>query len=188
MSQRQRLNETWVQVIPTEERESWEFQRSRCHSDHYSNHVRMWELDHKEGWGPENWCFQTVVLEEILESPLDSRKIKSANPKGKQPWIFIGRTNAEAEAEAPMLWPPDTKSWLIGKDPGAEKIEGRKRSGWQKMRWLNGLIDSMDMSLSKLWKMVKDREAWRAAAPGVPKSQTRLRDWTTAACHKEKGN
>ena len=85
----------------------------------YCNHVRMWELDHKEGWVPENWCFQIVVLEKTLESPLDSQEIKPVNPKGSQPWIFIGRT--DAEAEAPVLQPPDTKSQLIEKDPDAGK-------------------------------------------------------------------
>ena len=79
----------------------------------------MWELDPKESSAPENWCFQTVVLEKTLESPLDCKEIKPVNPKGNQSWIFIGRT--DAEAEAPMLWPPDEKGWLIGKDPDAEK-------------------------------------------------------------------
>ena len=83
-----------------------------------SSHVWMWELDHKEGWAPKNWCFWTVVLEKTLESPLDC-KIKPINLKGNQSWIFIGKT--DAEAETPILWPPDVKSWLIGKDPDAEK-------------------------------------------------------------------
>ena len=82
----------------------------RC--DFSSSHVWMWELDHKEGWAPKNWCFWTVVLEKTIESPLDSKEIKVVNPKGNQPWIFIGRT----DAEAPILWPPDVKSWLIGKE------------------------------------------------------------------------
>ena len=79
----------------------------------------MWELDHKEGWALKNWCFWTVVLEKTLERPLDSKEIKLVNPKGNQPWIFIGRT--DAEAETPVLWLPDMKSQLIGKDPGAGK-------------------------------------------------------------------
>ena len=78
-----------------------------------SSHVRMWELDHKEGWAPKNWCFQIVVLEKTLESPLDSKESKSVNPKGNQTWIFIERT----DTEAPILWPPDVKNWFIGKDP-----------------------------------------------------------------------
>ena len=89
----------------------------------------MWELNHKESWVPNNWCFWTVVLEKILDSPLDSKEIKPVNPKGNQPWILIGRTNAEAEAEALILWPPDAKSWLIGKDPDAGKDWKQKEKG-----------------------------------------------------------
>ena len=84
-----------------------------------SHHVWMWELNHKEGFAPKNWCFWAVVLEKILESPLDSKEIKPVSPKGNQPWIFIGRT--DAEAEAPILWPPDVKSWLLGKEPDVGK-------------------------------------------------------------------
>ena len=84
-----------------------------------SSHVQMWELDHKEGWVPKNWCFLSVVLKKTLESPLDSKEIKPVNPKGNQPWIFTGRT--DAEPKAPILWPPDLKSWLTGKDPDAGK-------------------------------------------------------------------
>ena len=87
-----------------------------------SSHVRMWELDHKEGWVPKNWCFRTVLLEKTLVSPLDSKEVKSIHPKGNQPWIFIGRT--DAEAEVPILWPPDEKSQLTGKDPDARKDWG----------------------------------------------------------------
>ena len=84
-----------------------------------SSHVWMWEVDHKEGWGPLNWCFWT---EKTLDSPLDFKEIKPVNPKGNQPWIFIGRT--DTEAESPILWPPDGKSWLTGKDPNTEKDRG----------------------------------------------------------------
>ena len=84
-----------------------------------SSHVRMWELDYKESWTPKSWCFWTVVLEKTLESPLDCKEIQPVHPKGNQSWIFIERT--DVEAETPVLWPPDGKSWLIGKDPGAGK-------------------------------------------------------------------
>ena len=90
-----------------------------------SSHVRMWELDHKEGWALKNWCFWPVVLEKTLESSLDCKESKSVNPKGNQPWIFIGRT--DAEAEVPILWPPDAKSWLIGKDLDAGKDWGQEK-------------------------------------------------------------
>ena len=92
-----------------------------------SSHIWMWELDHKEGWAPKNWCSWTVVLEKTLESPLDCKEIKLVNPKGNQPWIFIRRT--DAEAEAPILWPPDAKSWLMCKYPDAGKDWGQEEKG-----------------------------------------------------------
>ena len=110
----------------------------------------MWELDFKDSWAPKNWCFWTVVLENTLESPLDWKEIQPVNPKGNQSWIFIEWT--EAEASAQILWPPDVKNYSLGKTLMMGKIEGRRRRGRQRMRWLDGITDSMEELTSKIYK------------------------------------
>ena len=138
-------------------------------------HVWLWELDHKEGRVLKNWCLQIVVLEKTPESSLDSTEIKPVNLKGEQPWILVGR----ADAETPLFWSSDANRWLIGKVPDADKDWGQKEkrasedemAGWH--HW------SVDMNLGKFWDMVRDREAWHAAVHGVSQSQTWLGNWIT---------
>ena len=138
------------------------------------NHVWMWELGHKEGWMRKNWCFWTAVLEKTLESPLDLKDIKPVNPKGNQSWRFIGRT----DAEAPILWPLMQRTDPLEKTLMLGMIEGMRRRGWQKTRWLEGITNSMEVNLSKLWELVMNREAWIFSVDEVPKRQTGLSDWT----------
>ena len=140
-----------------------------------SSHVCMWELNHKENWVPKNWCFWNVVLEKILESLLDYKEIKPVHPRGNQPWIFIGRT--DAEAEAPMLWPPDAKNWLIGKDPDGGK-DWRPEENGDNRGW-DGWMASPTWST---WVWVNSGSWWRTGKPGVLRSMGSQRvrhNWAT---------
>ena len=142
-----------------------------------SSHVWMWELYHKKGWVLKNWCFPTVVLEKTLETPLDCKEIKLVNPKGNQPWIFIGRT--DAEAQTPIRWPPDAKSRFIGKDPDARKNWGQEEKGarqdemvgWH--HWLHGHEFELTEGDGDGQKILV------AEVHGVARFWTWLSDWTT---------
>ena len=138
-----------------------------------SSHEWMWELDYKESWVPKTWCFWTVVLEKTLESPLDCKEIQPDHPKGDQSWVFIGRT--DVEAETPILWPPDAKNWLIWKDPDAGKDWSQEEKGTTEDEMVGWHHRLNGREFSKLQELVMDREA---AVHGILKSQPLLSNWT----------
>ena len=136
----------------------------------------MWELDDTESWALKNWCFWTMVLEKTLESPLDCKEIQPVHPKGDESWVFIGRTDVEAETS--VLWPPDGKNYSSEKTLMLGKIEGRRRRGQQRTRLLDGITNSMDMGLGGLRELVMDREPAVLWFMGSKRDMTEWLNWT----------
>ena len=147
-----------------------------------SSHMWIWALDHKEGWAPKDWCFWTVVLERTPESPLDSRRSNQSILKEISPEYSLEGLMLKLQYFGHPMQTADSleKTLILG------KTEGRRRRGQQRMRWLDGITDTMDMNLSKLWEMVKDRDAWHTAVHGLQKSWTLLSSWTaTTTMHRK---
>ena len=174
------LEESYDQPRQHTKKQSHYFANKGLSSQSYglsSSHVWMWELDHKEGWAPKNWCFWTMVLEKTLQSPLDCKKIQPVHPKGNQSWIFIGRT--DAEAETPVVWPPDVKSWLIWKDPDAGKDWRREEKG----KTEDEMVGAIQPSLTWwTWVWASSGSCWWTGSPGMLQSVGLQRvghDWVT---------